>query len=133
MFEWHDDFSVDIGSIDAQHKTLFGIGNELYSAMLAGHSQLAMTRILDRLVQYTKMHFAHEERLMQKHGYPGFKGHKAEHDALSAKVLKFQSDFQEGHVNLSVQLLQFLRGWLETHIKGSDQRYSPYLKNKAVA
>jgi hemerythrin len=133
MFEWHNEFSVDIGSIDVQHKMLFSIANELYSAMLAGQSNASMARILDRLVQYTKVHFAHEERLMQEHHYPGLALHKVEHDALTAKVLKFQSDFQAGHANMSLQLLQFLRSWLEGHIKGSDQKYSPFLRSKAVA
>lgn len=133
MFEWHNEFSVQIGSVDAQHKTLFAIANELYTAMMAGHSKLVMARILDRLVQYTKVHFAHEERLLRQHHYPEFAAHKAEHDALTAKVLKFQADFQEGQVAMSVQLLQFLRTWLETHIKGSDQKYSPFLRAKAVA
>ena len=133
MFDWRKEFSVEIGSVDAQHQALFAIAGELYSAMMAGQSKLAMGKILDRLVQYTKMHFAHEERLMQLHGYPGLEAHKAEHQALTAKVLKFQEDFKQGQVNISVQLLQFLRTWLENHIKGSDRRYSPFLKSKAVA
>lgn len=133
MFEWHNDFSVQIGSVDAQHKMLFAIANELYTAMMAGQSKMAMARILDRLVQYTKVHFAHEERLMLLHTYPDLAAHKAEHDALTAKVVKFQNDFLQGHVNMSVQLLQFLRDWLEHHIKGSDRKYSPFLRSKAVA
>jgi hemerythrin-like metal-binding protein len=119
--------------VDAQHKMLFGIANELYTAMIAGQSKMAMARILDRLVQYTKVHFAHEERLMRLHDYPDLAPHKAEHDALTAKVVKFQNDFQQGQVNMSVQLLQFLKNWLEGHIRGSDQKYSPFLKSKAVA
>ena len=133
MFEWHNDFSVQIGSVDAQHKMLFAIANELYTAMMAGQSKMAMARILDRLVQYTKVHFAHEERLMLLHTYPDLAAHKAEHDALTAKVVKFQNDFLKGQVNMSVQLLQFLRDWLEHHIKGSDRKYSPFLRSKAVA
>lgn len=133
MFEWRNEFSVQIGSVDAQHKMLFGLANELYTAMTAGRSKASLARILDRLVQYTKVHFAHEERLMQLHGYPAFQAHKAEHDALTSKVLQFQQDFAGGRVNMSVQLLQFLRDWLERHIQGSDRRYSPFLREKAVA
>jgi hemerythrin len=133
MFEWRNEFSVQIGSVDAQHRMLFGIANELYSAMTAGQGRVVVAGILDRLVQYTKTHFAHEERLMRLHGYPGFAAHKTQHDALTAKVVKFQTDFQEGKVNMSVELLQFLKTWLESHIKGTDQQYSPFLRSKAVA
>ena len=133
MFNWRTEYSVDIGSIDAQHRMLFAIADELYTAMTAGQSRTVLDRILYRLVQYTKVHFAHEERLMQLHGYPEFQKHKGEHDALTTKVLTFQRDFQAGKVSMSVQLLQFLRGWLVEHIQGSDHRYTPFLKSKAVA
>ena len=133
MFEWRNEFSVQIGSVDAQHKMLFQIADELYNAMQSGQSKVVLGRLLDRLVQYTKAHFAHEERLMQQHGYPEFASHKAEHDALTAKVLKFQQEFEQGKVAISVQLLQFLRNWLQTHIRGTDQKYGPYLKSRAVA
>jgi hemerythrin len=69
MFEWKSDYAVNIPSIDAQHQGLFAIGRELYAAMSTGQGKTVMRRILDRLVQYTAMHFAHEERLMQMHGY----------------------------------------------------------------
>jgi hemerythrin len=133
MFEWRNEYSVQIGSVDAQHRMLFAIANELYASMTAGQSKVAMGRILDRLVQYTKMHFAHEERLLESHHYPEFSAHKAQHDALTAKVLQFQQDFSQGKVSMSVQLLQFLKNWLENHIKGTDHKYSQFLRSKAVA
>src|ERR1035438_2668581 len=97
MFEWKSDYAVNIPSIDAQHQGLFAIGRELYAAMSTGQGKTVMRRILDRLVQYTAMHFAHEERLMQMHGYPDFAKHKAEHDALVKQVVAFQAEFNAGH------------------------------------
>ena len=132
MFEWKNEYSVGIGSIDGQHQKLFGIAHELYIAMSAGQGKSALTGILDRLVRYTVVHFAHEERLMQAHNYSGFALHKAEHDALTQKVLTFQADLQSGRTPMTVQLLQFLRDWLAKHIKVSDMGYAPYLKEKAV-
>jgi hemerythrin len=133
MFEWRDEFSVQIGSVDAQHRVLFGLADELYTAMSVGKSQLALSHILNRLVQYTRTHFAHEERLMRLHGYPELAAHKAEHDALTSKVLAFEADFSQGRIAMSVELLQFLKVWLEHHIQGSDQKYSLSLRSKAVA
>lgn len=132
MFEWKNEYSVGIGSIDAQHQNLFAIGRELYKAMSVGQGKASLARILDRLVQYTAVHFAHEERLMRLNDYPDFQAHKAEHDALTRQVLAFQADFEGGRVSLTVQLLQFLKDWLEKHIKVSDIAYAPCLKQKAV-
>ena len=133
MFEWNANYSVNIGSIDAQHQNLFAIGRELYAAMNAGHSKAVLAKILDRLVQYTAVHFAHEERLMKQHCYKDYAAHKAEHDALTKQVLQFQADFQAGRAMMSVQLLHFLKNWLANHINGSDKKYAPALRQQAVA
>jgi hemerythrin len=127
MFEWSNDYSVRVVSIDAQHRNLFAIAHELYDAMSAGRGRMACGKILDRLVQYTAVHFAFEERLMRSNNYDDLAAHKAEHDALTAQVVQFQSDYWRGKLTLTVQLLQFLKGWLEKHIKGTDMRYVPCL------
>jgi hemerythrin len=133
MFEWKNEYAMGIGSIDAQHQNLFAIGRELYAAMSTGQGKSGLARILDRLVQYTTVHFAHEERLMQLHHYPDFARHKAEHDALVKQVLAFQAEFNGGRATMAVQVLQFLKDWLEKHIKGSDFAYATCLKTQKVA
>jgi len=133
MFEWKSDYAVNIPSIDGQHQNLFAIGRDLYAAMSAGQGKAALGKILEKLVQYTAMHFAHEERLMQKHRYPDFAKHKAEHDALVKQVVAFQAEFSAGRSTMAVPVLQFLKDWLEKHIKGSDLAYAPYLKAQKVA
>jgi hemerythrin-like metal-binding protein len=79
------------------------------------------------------VHFAHEERLMRAHGYPGLDAHLAEHRALTEKVVAFQSEFENGKALMTVQLLNFLKDWLQHHIAESDQKYAPFLKERAVA
>ena len=133
MFEWKNDYATGIGSIDAQHQTLFALGRELYGAMSAGQGKLVMARILDRLVQYTNVHFAHEERLMRLHAYPDFVAHKAQHDALLKRVLTFQQEFAAGRATMAVQVLQFIKDWLEGHINHSDQAYTECLKAHKAA
>jgi hemerythrin len=133
MFEWKPEYSVQIPSIDGQHQNLFRIAGELYAAMSAGQGKAVISRLLDRLVQYTNVHFAHEERLMLKHNYPDFAAHQKEHEALVKQVMKFQADFEAGTVNMTVQLLTFLKEWLRQHIAESDQKYVPSLREKSVA
>ena len=132
MFEWKDLYSTGIHSVDAQHRNLFAVAEDLYAAMSTGQGKASVGRTLDRLVQYTASHFAHEERLMRLHDYPDLAAHKAEHEALTSQVLEFQADFRSGKVTMTVQLLQFLKDWLQNHIQGSDMKYAPFLKDKAA-
>ena len=133
MFEWKNEYAVNIGSIDAQHQMLFAIGRELYMAMSAGKGREVLSKILDRLVEYTMVHFTHEESLMRLHKYPNFAKHKAEHDALARKVVEFQADFKTGKIAMALQVLNFVQDWLQNHIKGSDFEYAACLKGKRVA
>jgi hemerythrin len=133
MFEWKQEYAVNIGSIDAQHQMLFAIARELYVAMSAGKGRSILSKILDRLVQYTVLHFTHEESLMRLHQYPNFARHKAEHDALTRKVMEFQAEFNAGKIAMALEVLNFLQDWLQTHIKGSDFAYAACLKAKKVA
>jgi hemerythrin len=48
-------------------------------------------------------------------------------------VFKYQEDFESEKVIMTVQLLHFLKNWLEHHIQESDMAYAPYLKSRAVA
>ena len=133
MFEWKPEYSVSIASIDAQHKKLFAIANQLHEAMRSGKAKPVLAEILDRLIQYTVAHFTHEEGLMKLHGYPDFNSHKSAHEALRKKVLDFQNEFQDGGAFISIELMAFLQDWLAKHIQGTDMRYSPYLIQRKVA
>ncbi len=133
MFEWQNAYLTGIGSIDAQHQSLFQIGRKLYDAMSTGKGKAVLGSTLERLVTYTEGHFAHEERLMRLGGFPDFAAHKAQHDALTRQVRKFQKDFEAGHSAITVQVLQFLSNWLVEHVKGNDLKYVPYLVSRSVA
>ena len=133
MFEWKTEYSVSIASIDAQHQRLFATADELHEAMRNGQARPVLAKILDRLVQYTKTHFATEEGLMKIHGYPDLATHAKEHEALTKQVLDFQRAFQAGDAFVSIELMTFLKDWLEKHIKGTDMLYSPFLIQRRVA
>ena len=70
--------------------------NELYDAMQAGHGKDSLGRILDGLVQYTKFHFAREEKFFAQTAYPAAVPHKQEHDALTRQVLDVQQKVCRG-------------------------------------
>ena len=132
LLTWSEKYSVGIAKIDQQHQGLVEAINLLHSEMLQGKGKQVLDVILDKLVEYTKVHFATEEKLFATHGYPQQVDHRRQHQALTEKVLKFQADFKAGKVVISTGILEFLRDWLMTHILKEDMAYRSFLVSKGV-
>jgi len=132
LMTWSDRYSVGIARIDAEHRKLVDLINELYAAILAGKGEAATAKVLDGLAAYTLSHFATEEGLMKRHSYPGYAPHKAEHDRLVAQVKQLQQDLRTGKAKISQEVLTFLQGWLIGHMLGLDKKYSGFLQAAGV-
>ncbi len=129
--EWKKEFSVAVKQFNDDHKKLFGYLNELDQGLKAGIGIADMSYILKGLIDYTKTHFRNEERLMEKHGYPGYEQHKKEHDDLLQKVDLFYDEFSSGKKAFSIELLTFLDNWVTDHILKTDMKYKPFFEKIA--
>lgn len=132
FFTWKDEYSVQIKEIDDQHRQLVGMVNELHEAMMQQRAKEVLGPILNRLVNYCATHFATEERLMKTHGYLEYGEHKAKHDKIAAKVVALQDDYKSDKFNLTIEVSQFLKDWLDKHILGTDKKYCAHLHGKGV-
>ena len=133
LMQWNDRMSMGLETFDNEHKKLVEMINELFDGMQAGKGAEALGKILDKLIDYTKVHFAHEEKLMAEHGYADSPTHKAEHVALAKQVLDVQAKFKSGaSAVLSMDVLNFLKEWLLKHIQGTDKKYVAHFKSKGV-
>lgn len=132
FMQWKDSYSVNIREIDEQHKKLVGLINDLFDAMTQGHGKEVLGKVIQGLVDYTVFHFGTEERLFQAHGYPETAQHKAEHERFTQKVLEFKKGFDAGTALLTKDILKFLSDWLNGHILVVDKKYGPYLNSKGV-
>ncbi|MEO5338907.1 MAG: bacteriohemerythrin [Magnetococcus sp. MYC-9] len=131
-FLWRDTYSVGNEEIDLQHQRLFALFNTLVEMIEAGQpSQTELQSVLRQLCAYVKNHFRFEETLMRSVGYPELKEHRGAHAKISERLKEYRekfhrcSDQKKGAVVRDVAL--FLQDWLQNHIKGEDQQYSPFL------
>ena len=124
LMNWTGDLSVRVNEIDEQHKKLVGLINDLHDAMKAGQAKQALDTTLQELAAYAVYHFQAEEKYMQQFKYPGYLAHKMKHDAFVKKVSTFQDDYRAGRLGLSLELMNFLKDWVTTHIKETDKQYS---------
>ncbi len=132
LMRWDSSLQLGIGQIDDQHKQLVAMINDLHRAMKQRQTISIMGGILERLVNYTVYHFGNEEKLFQKHGYPEYDQHKKIHENLVGKVVEFKAKIDRGDSTISMELMDFLKDWLVNHIKGTDKKYVPFLKEKGL-
>ena len=133
LFAWNASFSVGVGEIDAQHKKLIDLINDLHDAMKARRGQQVMGEMLQALADYTVYHFSKEEALMVQTGFPATSDHKAEHADFIAQISDIKRRYEAGETMLlSLDLTDFLRDWLTKHILGTDQGYAAHFKAKGV-
>jgi len=122
MISWSDEYSVGIQEIDEQHKCIVNYINEMYRAIASG-SHDAVVDVVQKTVEYTKIHFAVEEALMRIFGYEDYSEHKAIHDQIIQQVLMYQGRVLIGE-EVGMEMIAFLKDWLFDHINGSDKKYA---------
>jgi len=64
--------------------------------------------------------------------YPETADHKKEHAGFIDKVIDFQKGFEEGRIMMSMEIMNFLRDWLVSHIQGTDQKYIPFFHKNGI-
>jgi hemerythrin len=132
LIEWSEKLSVNIPSIDGQHKVLIGLINQLHDAMKSGKSKEMIGTVLHQLIDYTKLHFAHEEECMAKTCFAYLKDHQCQHDALAVKVLQLEEAYRSGKAGITMDVLNFLQEWLSGHIMKMDKKYAEHLISNKV-
>ncbi len=121
FIEWTDDLSVGVPAMDAHHKKLVDLINQLHAALREGRSRDAVGVALEELARYVEYHFAAEEKLMREHRCSGLPEQEKAHADLITKVAELRRDFSSGQQGLGVEVLGILKDWLVNHIQRKDK------------
>jgi hemerythrin len=132
LVSWNDKVSINVQAIDAQHKNLIALVNDLHEAMKSQQGTEAIGALLRRLITYSREHFSTEEKYMVDYGYPEYAHHKQEHDDLLAQILGLEQQFCQGDTLLSFAIWLDLKGWALSHIVASDRQLGAFLNRKQV-
>lgn len=120
-----EQYGTNVAFADEEHQVLFDLLNKLYDDATGGADRSTIGASLDALIAYVVDHFAHEEKEMDAAGYDGFAAHKAEHDALVATCADLQKKFHAGEADVTDEVGQMVKGWLDNHIPKYDMPYAP--------
>lgn len=128
FFEWADDLVIDNGVIDADHRQLVDVVNELHSATTQGTGHEVVADIIDRLIAYTRQHFAREEQIMASSKFPALASHQAKHQQIIREIEALKGKHDQGSITVASQLSTLLRDWLSVHIRRSDKELLVFMK-----
>ena len=129
FYEWSDELSVGVPSIDRQHKVLISLINELHIAMDKGSGASEAKPILKKIINYAQAHFIYEESLFNGKNYISEQEHIQSHTKIKAKLAELKEKSDEKDFDVSDELMNFLKNWLNNHILKEDMSYSQLLVN----
>lgn len=128
MYEMKPDYYTGIEFIDNEHTKLFELAQETYEILHDDFSQDKtpdIIRLVSELIDYTRVHFSHEEAYQKSINYPYIAEHAAQHRQFEDSLAEIDIDALENS-DLDEQneivgnLLEFLVNWLIGHIKKVD-------------
>lgn len=125
---WTESLSVGVSMIDNQHKTWFDKAEKLFEAGRNNQAKEYVGELLGFLDDYTKKHFADEEKYMLSIGYPDYAAQKQAHTAFIAQLAKLRLDYQASGGNLLTLLNanQMVVTWLTQHISTMDRKIGAF-------
>jgi hemerythrin len=131
---WSNSYSVGIKFIDDQHKGLLDFVNDLVNHSTGNEEEERgyFAQAIGNAVNYVKVHFATEEKIMLGTSFPGYSEHKRAHDEFVLEVIRNVRDFESGKRLVLLNFSTFLKDWILSHIAIMDVKYSYHLKRLAT-
>jgi hemerythrin-like metal-binding protein len=121
---WKPSFECGHSVIDAQHRRLFGLGNEVIKALSANKLRGDIEWLLDELVDHITDHFHTEEAVLAKTKHPITEEHQGIHRTLMSKAADLRDRSRRGEVTISEIVGYIVYDVITDHVTTEDLRFS---------
>ena len=126
MYELKDEYLTGIEIIDAEHRVLFEIAEEIYQLCMnefVPDKYDHIVNLIEKLKNYTIVHFQHEEEYMESINYKRIFTQKIQHDNFKRKLETMDLEIIDDNQEETIQdLLKFVTDWLVEHILETDKK-----------
>ena len=131
--DWSPLFSVGIERMDEDHRQLLAIINRFHDAHSTGQARAEILGVLRDLIRYADRHFQREEQLLEQYGFPDMLDHARIHTQLTEQIFQLHEKYAAGDVQISDEVMEFVKNWLLNHILNTDMRYAEYFRGRQIA
>lgn len=128
VFDWDPAWDTGVPEVDRQHRELLLQMERMMAALVEGREVAETERTILLLGEYIETHFATEEDLMIRSGYPGLADHRLLHEGMRLRVLDLVATYQRNPMEVPGDVMDFLTRWLVDHITGDDLRMAVHLR-----
>ena len=130
--EWLLVYQTGQTDIDEQHYEWFLRLRSLLQHLETG-VQEGVGELFDYLREYIEWHFAEEDALMERYGYPLFRQHKLEHAQYAHALGQFKLEWTQGDQDPLLVVYRadlFMVDWFVNHVTGTDQHLGRFIAQR---
>lgn len=137
LIVWKDEFSIDHGVIDDDHRFLFEVVSKILADSREEDYRDRLAGELRTLREFAVKHFTREEALQRASGFPELaEHHDLHHDLLDqldrfVELMNLTNHAGERMENSLRKTQSFLYRWLLSHILDYDMKMRPYVTGMA--
>ena len=130
MTMWNDDMLIDVPKIDEQHRGLTKAIDDLAEACEKNRGEDYIRKTLLYIANYTKEHFADEEKIQEECEFPHIRMHKKQHSDFVATATELIMEYSttEEPDELAKKICKILIDWVTNHIRTEDKKIGEYIK-----
>jgi len=131
---WQEGYECGDPTIDAQHRELFRLANELIHAGLRGKAAPAAVKTaLEELLGHAQRHFADEEAILARLHYDELDEHRRAHAGLIRRALALAARLDAGETSLG-NVVEFLaQDLVARHLLAVDRAFFPLFRKTSTA
>lgn len=131
--EWKNEWESGNNDIDAQHKEILEISNDLISMVLSDLDFQKIMNQLNLLLEHVMKHLDYEDQVLIDVGYESYDKYSKIHKNLIGKAFQFKEAYVNGELNSSAFYSFIVDDVVVGHIIGEDVNFFPYIRNKSIS
>ena len=118
--------------LDGEHHVQIALLTAFNEAVREGRPRGDVDQILDRLIDFTKVHFSSEQLLMRLYEYPSYEQHSDDHDDTIDRLQAIRRLYLAGDIELTSRNADALAERLVDHMRVADRGLGSFLRQFGV-